>query len=109
MAKFYGTIGFVETIETAPGVCSEKLTEHNYYGDVLKNISKWENGEQLNDNVNVANKISIVADAYANEHFYAMRYVRWMGSAWKILSVEVSRPRLILTVGGVYNGLQTED
>ena len=103
MAKFYGKIGYIETVEIEPGLWVEQITEHSYYGDVLQNFRKLENSGSVNDNVNVSNRISIVADPYANEHFYAMRYVEFMGTKWKISNVEVQRPRLILSIGGVYN------
>lgn len=104
MAKFYGVIGYAITEETKPGVWSEQITERMYYGDLTKNTRKLQSTEQLNDNINVANEISIVADPFANENFHSMRYVEFMGTKWKITSVEVQYPRLILTVGGVYNG-----
>lgn len=104
MAKFFGPVGYALTSLTAPGVYSEITTEHNYYGDVTKNVRRSEGGESINDNLTVSNTISIVADPFAYENFYAMRYVKWMGSYWKINSVEVIRPRLILSIGGVYNG-----
>lgn len=105
MAKFFGKIGYVENVVTAPGVTDEMPKEYEYYGDVLRNTRKYESGEHLNDNLNVNNMISIVADAYAYDHFFAMRYIKWMGACWKITNVEVQRPRLILTIGGVYNGI----
>lgn len=104
MAKFYGEIGYGETVETAPGVWEDVVVEYNYYGDVLRNARTLENGETLNSNINVSNSLSIVADAYANEHFIAIRYVRWMGTLWKVTNVEVKSPRLILQLGGIYNG-----
>lgn len=104
MAKFYGAIGYAETKETAPGVWTESITERNYSGDVIRNTGKWQKGENLNDDLTINNSISIVADPFANQNFYAMRYVKWMGASWKITNVEVQRPRLILTIGGVYNG-----
>ena len=105
MAKFYGEIGFVfDQVENAPGVFKDSIVKRNYAGDVLRNVSKMQNGENLNDNLTIDNKLSIVADPFANENFYAMRFVNWMGAFWKISSVEVQRPRLILTIGGVYNG-----
>lgn len=105
MAKFSGLIGFaVEDEESAPGVIKDSIVERRYFGDVIKTTSKMQNGENLNDNLTIDNKLSIVADPFANEHFYSMRYVLWMGAPWKITSVDVQRPRLILTVGGVYNG-----
>lgn len=104
MAKYYGVIGFAETKETAPGVWTEVISEHKYRGDVVRNRRRLDGSNYLNDNVSIQNQVSIVADAYANEHFFAMRYISWMGSRWKISEVEVQRPRLILTIGGVYNG-----
>ena len=104
MAKFYGPIGYSETIESAPGVWTENVTERNYYGDVIKNTRRLQAGENLNDDLQINNIISIVADPFAYQNFYTMRYVIWMGIPWKITNVEVQRPRLILTIGGVYNG-----
>ena len=104
MAKYYGRIGYGETVETAPGVWEEVITERHYYGDVTRNARRWENGDSLNDNLIVSNQISIVADDYAYTHFAYIRYVEWMGSLWKPTNVEIQRPRIILQVGGVYNG-----
>lgn len=104
MAKFYGPIGFVKTVETNPGVWEERLiAERMYYGDVIRNTSGFQAADKLNDDIRVSNEISIVADPFANENFHMMRYVGFMGAKWKISNVEVKYPRLILTVGGVYN------
>lgn len=103
MAKFYGIIGYGETKEMKPGVWEEEITERNYYGDVLQFGRRWESGEHLNDDLNVSNKISIVADPFAYQNFHAIRYIVWMGSKWKISNVEVQYPRLILSIGGIYN------
>lgn len=108
MGKFYGEIGYAETVETAPGVWTEQFTSRQYFGDVIRNVNRVQAGENLNDNVTIDNRLSIVADPYAYEKFHAMRYVKWMGVLWKITSVEVQRPRLILSIGGVYNGKTTE-
>ena len=104
MAKFYGTIGFAETVETAPGVWTEKIVDYSYFGDIIRNARRLPSSDQLNDDINISNEISIVADPYANQNFHSMRYVEFMGAKWKITNVEVRYPRLILTVGGVYNG-----
>lgn len=105
MARFCGNVGYVQTVETAPGVSTEVATERPYYGDVLKNTRKLEKGDGLNDNLRVDNLISIVADAYATQNFFAIKYVQWMGASWKVTNADASqRPRIILTLGGVYNG-----
>ncbi len=107
MAKFFGKVGFAETVNVGDGVWEEKTIERDYYGDVLRNSHRWESQETLNDNLVFSNSISIVADAYAYKNFSAIRYVKWMGASWKVSSVEVNRPRLILNFGGVYNGPET--
>lgn len=104
MAKFYGVIGYAETVESSPGVWKEQITERSYSGDLSRNKRRLESSGHLNDDINIANEISIVADPFAYQNFHAMRYVEFMGTKWKISDVEVQYPRLILTVGGVYNG-----
>jgi hypothetical protein len=104
MAKFYGEIGYGATIETAPGVWQDEIVEYIYYGDVIRNTRRLQEGEQLNNDLSVGNSISIVSDAYANEHFFAIRYIRWAGTLWTVADVEVQSPRLLLRLGGVYNG-----
>jgi hypothetical protein len=104
VAKFFGKIGYGETVEKAPGVWEDNIVEHSYYGDVVRNIRKLREGETLNMDLTVSNSISIVADAYANEHFFAIRYVEWAGTLWTVSDVEVQSPRLLLRLGGVYNG-----
>ena len=106
MAKFYGVIGYAVTKETAPGVWTEEIAEQSYYGDLTRNMRRLQDSGDLNDDINVANEISIVADTYANANFHSMREVAFMGAKWKISKVEVQYPRLILTLGGVYNGKQ---
>ena len=104
MAKWYGEIGFAETVETKPGVWVEQITKRNYYGDVTRDSRRLQTTDKLNDNVNISNQISIISDPYANENFHSMRYAFYMGTRWKITDIEVQYPRLNLTLGGVWNG-----
>lgn len=108
MAKYYGKIGFASTAESpeGSGIWVEKITERPYYGDVLKVYKRYENGEGLNDDLNISNQLSIIADPYLNSNLSSVRYVSWLGALWKVTGVEVQFPRLILTIGGVYNGNQ---
>lgn len=107
MAKFYGSVGYADTVETAPGVWEEQIVEYPYYGDLIRNTRRLQSGESLNDDINVANEVSIVADPYARQNFHKMRYVELMGAKWKISNVEVGYPRLTLTIGGLYNESET--
>lgn len=104
MARFFGEIGFGETNKTDAGVWEDVITERKYRGDIVRNARNFETGEKVNDDISLDNSLSIIADQYANEHISAMRYVRMAGSLWKISNVEVQRPRLLLRLGGVYDG-----
>lgn len=106
MAKFYGKVGYIITSETAPGtgIWADNVTEKTYSGDVVKESSSWRAGDNLNDDLNISNQISIVSDPFANQNFHAIKYVEWMGAKWKVTRVDVRFPRLLLTIGGVYNG-----
>lgn len=104
MAKWFGAIGFAETVETSPGIWEEQITKRNYYGDLTRNTRRLQSTDKLNDDIVVNNELSIVSDPYANLHFHNMRYVEFQDVAWKITNVEVQYPRLILSLGGVYNG-----
>lgn len=104
MAKFYGAVGYAVNEELRPGVWQDVIVELNYYGDVLRDTVRLSDGDTVNPDLSINNSFSIVADAYANEHFFAIRYIRWAGALWSVTDVEVKSPRLILRVGGVYNG-----
>ena len=104
MAKFYGKVGYIVDEEQAVDVHVNVPVEKPYKGDLLKNNRRLENGIGLNDDVTIANQISIVSDPYAINHMHAIRYVKWRGVCWKVSLVDYQPPRLILTLGGVYNG-----
>lgn len=104
MAKFSGMIGFAESVEIEPGIYEEQITERFYTGDELKIARRLQNSSSVNDNIVISNQISIVADPYATQNFHTIRYAVRMGVKWKVESIDVQRPRLIMSLGGVYNG-----
>lgn len=123
MAKFYGLIGYGEVVDRGrnwpwdpfqfdkdqitdidTGIYEESIVERKSVGDILQNSRRWKDREELHDDLVVSNRISIVADAYAMDHFFNIRYVTWRGARWKVSNVEVQYPRLILTLGEVYHG-----
>ena len=106
MGKWFGRIGYSEQLEVSPGVWEEKITERQYYGDVVRNIRRLESSVNVNDDINASMEISIVSDPFALSNFHSMRYIEYMGSLWKISNVEVNYPRLVLTIGGLWNGQQ---
>lgn len=103
MTRYHGYVGYAIDVEAYPGVWEERISEHEYFGDVLKNRINMQQGSVVNAKITISNSISIIADPFAFEHVYAMRYVTYLGKKWSIVNVSIERPRLILTLGGLYN------
>lgn len=101
--KYHGKVGYVDTVEVKPGLFEEQLIFRIYYGDILRNAKRDSLGSKVNADVQVTNQISIVADAYARDHFFRLRCIEWQGALWSVSDVEVQPPRLILSIGGLYN------
>lgn len=104
MTKFFGAVGYGTTEETAASVYVDVIVEKQYYGDVLRKTRSMQESETVNADLTISSQISIVADEYAFENMFAIRYVSWMGAFWTVITVDPQRPRLLLTLGGVYNG-----
>ena len=103
MAKWFGKIGYAESKETKPGVWTNVITEREYYGDSFRNTRLLQSSSEFLHSIQVSNQISIVSDPYAYQNFHSMRYIEYMGTKWTISNVEDQYPRLLLTIGGVYN------
>jgi len=142
MAKWYGTVGYVATIKTAPGVWQEIALEAEYAGDMTRNHRRWNSGQEVNDGITLQNELSIVCDPgsipktivrtypanlevddqyirFSDEdaesipidinevvNFQNIRYITYLGTNWKVTSIDTQYPRLVLSIGGVYNGPQ---
>ena len=101
--RYYGKIGYFDTVETKPGLFEQKLIFRTYKGDVLRNTKRNQLGSKVNDDITISNSISIVADPYARDHFFQIKCAEWQGALWEVTSVDVQFPRLVLELGGVYH------
>lgn len=100
--KWYGEIGFKDEIEEEPGVFIPQLVKRNFFGDVLDLSWKEMQGEKINADLHISNKLSVVADPYLRNNFQKIAYVQFEGAKWTVDSVKVGRPRLELTLGSLY-------
>lgn len=107
MAKFYGEIGFSITEETAPGVWTEQIVARNYCGETIQNHRRWAEGASLNDDVTLTVKVSVIADDFITQNLPFVRYIKWHGNKFKVNMVDTQYPRIIMNLGGVYNGPET--
>lgn len=104
MAKFYGAIGYTRHIESKPGVWIDEVIERKYRGDVVMDQRRWQPGDKVNDDVSLDNSISIIADGYAYDNIGTMKYIVWNNTPWRIQSFSINRPRIVIQIGGIYNG-----
>lgn len=108
MSKWFGKLGFVETKETEPSAYSEIVTERDCYGDLTRNMRRLQSRDKVNDDISLANTLSVIADPYVQEHFCNLRYVTLYGGKWKVTDASVEYPRIVLTLGGLWHGNETE-
>ena len=108
MAKYFGNIGYGVTEEIRPGVSLPTISEREYYGDIVRNVRRYENSGKVNDDLNINMTLSIVADPFAFQNFHQLKYAEYMGAKWKAVSVEPQFPRLVITLGGIWNGEDAE-
>ena len=104
MAKFYGAIGYIVQVKTGPGVWEDKEVEKIYRGDVILNQQRWQKSEEISDNFNLDNSISILADEFAYDNIGYIKYIVYRGKKWCVQSLAINRPRIVLQIGGLYNG-----
>ena len=106
MAKYYGSVGFnvSKESETSPGDWISEIVERSYYGEVVRRRRSWKETSNLNDDITISNEISILADPYAYQNLGEIRYVTWHGTKWRVTNMDISYPRITLSIGGVYNG-----
>lgn len=103
MAKWYGVIGFAETVEYKPGSWEPQIIERNYFGDIITVRWNRQNSGTINDDIGLSNRISIIADPYAEAHCASIAYVEYKGIKWRVTSVEIQFPRLVMEIGGEYH------
>lgn len=103
MAKYSGKIGYTHEEETSPGVWSAIETIREVRGDILRTASTFQGGEVVNKDRTLQNRISVIADAYLMMNFFEISWVEYAGTRWEVTLIDVVRPRIILTLGGIWH------
>lgn len=104
MAKFAGLVGYVTQKEKTPGVWTPDNNPRHMKGDIIRQLSSTQNADKVNDDISLNHRVSLIGDAYAFDNYYNIKWVNIDGMRWEVSSVEVQRPRLIVTLGGLWNG-----
>lgn len=103
MARYSGKVGYADTAETAPGVWKPVIKERKMKGDIIREYSNYQSSGQLNDDISLNHRVSLIGDAYAFDNYFNLKWIEVSGHKWKVKSVEIQRPRIIVTLGGVWN------
>lgn len=101
--KWFGKVGYRIDASLNEFADSEQYVEKEYYGDIIRNYKKDRSDSTINDEFSISNQIRILADPFMTENFSKIRYITFMNSKWKIASVDVQWPALILDLGGLFN------
>ena len=109
MARFYGKVGFIRTVNDGTGRFVEEEVVRYYKGDVNNNVRRYnpQNDVSANDDLALNDNVSILADAYAAENYMAMQWIEFDNVRWRITSVTKEYPRITIFFGGVWNGKAT--
>lgn len=102
--KYFGKIGFYETVQTGLDDWEPRIMEYEYAGDINRVSTSWKTSEHMNDNLSVSMEISFIGDVHALENYANIRYAVWRGTKWRVTNISENHPRITLTLGGEYNG-----
>ena len=104
MTKFRGSIGTNRgPEETSPGIFEPIIEEFEVTGEIRNIGARWPRHEQ-GDSVSARHVLSIVTPESSIIDFTEVVYVIWQTRKWSVVSIEYKRPRVELSLGGLYNG-----
>lgn len=70
----------------------------------LRNVQASWSQQSMNDTVRARHVLSVVTPEKSTIDFNAVVYVVWFNQKWTVTSIQYKRPRVELTLGGLYNG-----
>lgn len=105
MAKFHGKVGFgAASVNKGGGVWEVDIVEKLFYGDHIRNGRRLDTDNSVNGTLTRSDRIEIMASPFAYANAELIRYVELRGVLWEVTTVSEERPRLVLQLGGKYNG-----
>jgi len=109
MAKYSGLVGYITQEESSPGVWSSVENPKLMKGDIIRQSSSFQSdgrtsSSKVNDDITLNHRVSLLGDAYAFSNYYTIKWIALDGLKWQVSSVEIQRPRIIVTLGGLWNG-----
>lgn len=104
MAKYAGLVGYVSLVESPPGVWNQVSNPKRMRGDIIRQSSSNQNGDKVNSDITLNHRVSLIGDAYSLGNYSDIKWIEIDGKKWEVNSIEIQRPRIIVTLGGVWNG-----
>lgn len=100
--KWFGEIGYFVESNNVDGIVTDSFITQQYYGDIIKDYKTNTSENAVNEDFELSNRISVVADPYLISHFHKIAWISFMETKFKVRSVELQYPRLIVSLGGVF-------
>ncbi len=104
MAKYAGLVCYVTQEEKVPGVWTPLENPVLMKGDIIRQSSNYQDNGKINSDISLNHRVSLVGDAYAFDNYYNIKWIMLDGRKWEVTSVEIQRPRIIVSIGGLWNG-----
>lgn len=104
MTKYAGLVGYVVQEQTAPSVWTPVETPKRMKGDIIRQSASTQNDDKVNSDITLNHRVSLIGDAYAFSSYFNIRWIEIDGHKWEVTNVEVQRPRIIVSLGGPWNG-----
>jgi hypothetical protein len=103
MSKFWGPIGINRGFqETGPGIIDNVIEEVYVKGEIRNVKASWSQ-QTMNDTLQARHLLSVVTPEDSEIDFNEVVYIVWQGHKWAVTSIQYNRPRVELTLGGLYN------
>lgn len=103
--KYVGNIGFLSSnTEVTGGIATQPIISKRYFGEIITTSSRLQTQDKINPDVTINNSIAILLDGYLNNNLSNIVYVEFLNKKWSVSSIELRHPRVILSLGGLYNG-----
>ena len=104
MSKFWGPIGINRgPVQTAPGILEVVIEELEVSGEMRQLQLRWPQA-RMQEGLSANHVLSIVTPEDSDIDFTEVVYIVWQSRKWSVTSIQYKRPRVELTLGGLYNG-----
>jgi hypothetical protein len=104
MARYWGVIGINRgPVQTSPGILTPKIEEVQVSGEMRQERLNWPQAG-MREGLSARHVLSVITPEDSDIDFTEAVYISWQGRKWSVTSIQYKRPRVELSLGGIYSG-----